>query len=77
MTYKNLSVETKQQINTALEELNLLLRTHGLYCESMVGFELYSKKHGYLGLIEDLGHSLSLLADSEDYLEMYSTERKE
>lgn len=76
MSYQHLSTSAKKEIELALENLNNVLREHYLFLETL-NLEISSVKHGYIGLLEDSGHSLSLFTDENDYIEIYTTESKE
>ena len=75
MSYKDLSSSQKKEINHILNQLNNFLRDNCLYLDAE-DIPLYSTKYGYLASLEDTRISLSLLEDSNYYVELYTTEEK-
>ena len=78
MNYNSMSLEQKKELKAALNNLNRALRENNLILDTGRS-ELYlsSTTYGALGLLEDWQSSLSLLDDSNDYIEILSSDKVE
>lgn len=78
MNYNSMSLEQKKELKAALNNLNRALRENNLILDTGRS-ELYlsSTTYGSLGLLEDWQSSLSLLDDSNDYIEILSSDKVE
>ena len=78
MNYNSMSLEQKKELKAALNNLNKALRENNLILDTGRS-ELYlsSTTYGSLGLLEDWHSSLSLLDDSNDYIEILSSDKVE
>lgn len=70
MIYEN---KTKQQVNSFLNELNILLRENNLYINFMDG-ALFHNQNGFCGIVEDAKTTLVLL-DETTGLTLHETEK--